>query len=98
MQTERVTFLTSRDHKAALDAFAASEGKSVGNVVREATARYIANGKDEDDEYEQALDLILPELEAMLPKWLAQFDAMERSIDEARESIRKSLEAVEATK
>ena len=98
MRTERVTFLTSRDDKAALDAFAASEGKSVGNVVREATARYIANGKDEDDEYEQALDLILPELEAMLPKWLAQFDAMERSIDEARESIRKSLEAVEATK
>lgn len=98
MQTERVTFLTSRDHKAALDAYAASKGKSVGNVVREATARYITKGKDQEDEYEQALDLILPELEAMLPKWLAQFDSMEKSIDEARESIRKSLEAVEATK
>ena len=98
MQTQRVTFLTSRDHKAALDAYAASNGKSVGNVVREATARYIAQGKAQEDEFEQALALIIPELEAMLPKWLAQFDAMERSIDEARESIRKSLEAVEATK
>ena len=98
MQTERVTFLTSRDHKAALDAFAASEGKSVGNVVREATARYISEGKAEEDEWEQALELVLPELEAMLPKWLAQFDSMERSIDAALESIRKSLEAVEATK
>ena len=41
MQTERVTFLTTPDHKAALDAFAASNGKSVGHVVREATSRYI---------------------------------------------------------
>ena len=91
MQTERVTFLTSRDHKAALDAFAASEGKSVGNVVREATSRYIAKGKDEEDEYEQALELILPELEAMLPKWMAQIDAMEKSIDMAREAIDRAL-------
>ena len=38
MQTERVTFLTTPDHKAALDAFAASTGMSVGHVVREASA------------------------------------------------------------
>ena len=28
MQTERVTFLTSRDHKAALDAYAKESGMS----------------------------------------------------------------------
>ena len=50
MQTERVTFLTSREHKAALDAFAASNGQSVGNVVREATARYMAEPPQADDE------------------------------------------------
>ncbi len=34
MQTERVTFLTTPDHKAALDAFARAKGMSVGHVVR----------------------------------------------------------------
>ena len=34
MQTERVTFLTTPDHKAALDAFAVGSGRSVGHVVR----------------------------------------------------------------
>ena len=47
MQTERVTFLTSPEHKAALDAFAAKRGESVGNVVREATARYMGHEEDE---------------------------------------------------
>ena len=41
MQTERVTFLTSPDHKAALDAFAASNGKSVGQVLLAASTRYL---------------------------------------------------------
>jgi hypothetical protein len=43
MQTERVTFLTTPDHKAALDAFARENGMSVGHVVREATSRYIVD-------------------------------------------------------
>ena len=33
MHTERVTFLTTPDHKAALDAFAASSGRSVEDNV-----------------------------------------------------------------
>ena len=45
MQTERVTFLTTPDHKAALDAFARDSGMSVGHVVREATTRYVAEGE-----------------------------------------------------
>jgi 2',3'-cyclic-nucleotide 2'-phosphodiesterase (5'-nucleotidase family) len=64
MQTERVTFLTTPDHKAALDAFAASNGKSVGHVVREATSRYIVDPDEGIDEDEQALALLLPTVEA----------------------------------
>ena len=91
MQTERVTFLTSRDHKAALDEFASSRGESVGNVVREATSRYISQPPEAKDEYEEALDLLLPELETMLPKWHKQMDSMEASIKLAREAIDRAL-------
>ena len=98
MQTERVTFLTSRDHKAALDDFAARQGKSVGNVVREATARYIAQPLDAADADEAALDLLIDELEAAIPKWNAKFDSMEASLDHAHTAVREALAKVEATK
>lgn len=97
MQTERVTFLTSAEHKAALDAFAASRKKSVGQVLREASTRYMHNGA-EADEYTEALDLLLPELEKLLPKWHAQMDAMEHSIDDARRAIRAAIQSVEKGK
>jgi hypothetical protein len=94
MQTERVTFLTSRDHKAALDAYATRTGQSVGNVVREASSHWIAQpatarAKSEDDE---ALELVVPLLEELLPKWNAQIDSMEHSIDRARKAINDVLD------
>lgn len=98
MQTERVTFLTSREHKAALDAFATKRGQSVGNVVREATASYIAHPPERRDEYEEALDLLLPELEKMIPKWNAQIDGMMASLDQSSAAVRKALADVEKTK
>ncbi len=91
MQTERVTFLTSREHKAALDAYASSRGESVGNVVREATSRYIAQPPEVRDEYEEALELLLPELEKLLPKWHRQMDSMEATITKARDAIDRAL-------
>ncbi len=75
MQTERVTFLTSPEHKKALDAFAAKRGESVGNVVREATSRYIA-GPDSAEE-EAALKLLAQELSEAVPRIRA---SLERSI------------------
>lgn len=96
MQTERVTFLTTPDHKAALDAFAASSGRSVGHVVREATNRYIAHS-DEDD-YEKALDLLIPEMEAAISHWNRQLDAMHESLDAAHQAVRQALADVERTK
>lgn len=98
MQTERVTFLTTPDHKAALDAFATSSGRSVGHVVREATSRYIAAGEPEDDEYEQALALIAPELEDALATWNRRLDSMEVSLDTAHDAVREALAAVDRAK
>jgi len=71
MQTERVTFLTTPDHKAALDAFAASNGMSVGHVVREATSRYVVDGDiTEDDRFK----LLIHELDEALPAMHAALD------------------------
>ena len=98
MQTERVTFLTSRDHKAALDAYARENGRSLGHVMREASSHYIANGNGAASEDEEALALALPEIEALLATWPAKFDSIERSIDTARAAIAKAIADVDATK
>lgn len=74
MQTERVTFLTSRDHKAALDAFAKESGMSVGHVLREASMRYVAEGEmSEDDRFK----LLIDELDGALPH---MHDALDRAV------------------
>ncbi len=98
MQTERVTFLTTPDHKAALDALAAGASMSVGHVVREATTRYLAQPSEAKGEAEEALELILPEIEAMLPKWNARIDSMEMSIAAARKAISDAIASVDASK
>ncbi len=74
MQTERVTFLTTPDHKAALDAFARESGMSVGHVVREATSRYVAEGELNEEE---RFRLLVEELGDALP---AMHDALDRAI------------------
>lgn len=71
MQTERVTFLTSPDHKAALDAFAKDAGMSVGHVLREASTRYVAEGDMNEDE---RFKLLLSELDEALPHMHAALD------------------------
>ena len=81
-QTERVTFLTSRDQKAALDAFAAQRGESVGYVVREATMRYMAQPRDESEE-EAELAALVAEVNLVLPK-------MNEAIDDMIETMRTS--------
>ena len=97
MQTERVTFLTSRDHKAALDAYAKDSGMSVGHVVREATNTYMAGPRSREDE-EAMLNLLADELETAIPKWNAHFDSMEASIDRASQAIRAAIASVKAGK
>jgi hypothetical protein len=87
MQTERVTFLTTPDHKAALDAFAASNGMSVGHVVREATTRYVVEGDmSEDDRFK----LLIHELDEALP---AMHAALDQAI-EGQQRLRADIDAM----
>jgi len=85
MQTERVTFLTTRDHKAAIDHFARASGMSVGHVVREATSRYLAEGEDD----EQALAALTREVEAAVPQ-------MRKDLRDAAEAIARANRIVAA--
>ncbi len=88
MQTERVTFLTTPDHKAALDAFARESGMSVGHVVREATSSYIVQDALDEDEVRT---LIMEEVERALPKMQDDLDGIRASIAEARAAIAEAL-------
>ncbi|WP_294189331.1 hypothetical protein [uncultured Sphingomonas sp.] len=80
MRTERVTFLTTPDHKAALDAYAALNGKSVGHVVREATSQYIAPPSELNDEGQDELDAIVPMVEDAVREMTAAIAAMRADI------------------
>ncbi|MGJ3648691.1 hypothetical protein ACLB0R_09485 [Sphingomonas sp. GlSt437] len=88
MQTERVTFLTSRDHKAALDAFARRNGKSVGHVVREATSLYMAapTGAGETE-----LAALVDEVNAALPRMEASLDEMSATLRETHADVDRML-------
>ena len=90
MQTQRVTFLTSREHKAALDAFAAKRGESVGNVVREATARYIAPSRA-DAATERELERLVPEAEVAIREIGDDILAMRAMIAETNAAIEAVL-------
>lgn len=97
MQTERVTFLTSAEHKAALDAFAKDGGKSVGHVVREATSNYMTRSHHRDDE-NAMLDMLASELEAAIPRWNAHFDSMEASLERASKAVREALASIDTAR
>lgn len=84
MQTERVTYLTNAEQKAALEAFAKARGESVGSVLREAAARYMAepDPAPTSDE-EEALKLLVAQLREAVP-------AMRASLERSIATIRKS--------
>jgi hypothetical protein len=84
MQTQRVTFLTTPDHKAALDAYAASTGQSVGNVVREATSKFISKPADEAED-EMALKLLIDEINDAAPRILASMDRLSARMQKMHE-------------
>ncbi|MBA3897667.1 MAG: hypothetical protein H0X36_11170 [Sphingomonadaceae bacterium] len=92
MQTERVTFLTSRDHKAALDAFAVRTGQSVGHVVREATSRFISQPPAANDE-EAELAALVAQVNEALPKMNASIDDMIATMQKTHEEVDRTLRA-----
>lgn len=84
MQTERVTYLTSAEQKAALEAFAKANGKSVGNVVREATMTYMAEAPLGDDE---KMSILVAELNEALPAIEASFERMTAKLEAAHAEL-----------
>jgi signal transduction protein with GAF and PtsI domain len=78
MQTERVTYLTSAEHKAALEAFAKARGESVGHVLREATSTYMAEAPLDDEE---RMSILVAELNEALPAIQASFDRMAAKLE-----------------
>ena len=80
MQTERVTYLTSAEHKAALEAFAKARGESVGNVVREATARFIGQASEVE---EAELAALVEQVNEAVPKMHASIDRMIATLDKS---------------
>ncbi|MEZ5743249.1 MAG: hypothetical protein R3D89_05850 [Sphingomonadaceae bacterium] len=87
MQTERVTYLTDAEQKAALEAFAKARGESVGSVVREATAQYMAEA---DMNEEERFKLLIDELEDALPNMHA---ALDRAI-EGQKKLRADIDTM----
>ena len=92
MQTQRVTFLTSAEHKAALDAFAARSGQSVGNVVREATVQYIHQGEQD----EAQLAALVEQVNLAIPKMEAALDEISQKMRETHAEVDAMLRAMGA--
>jgi flagellar biosynthesis/type III secretory pathway protein FliH len=86
MHTERVTYLSTADQKAALEAFAKARGESVGNVVREATAHFI--GKPTETEEAELAALVeqvneaVPKMQASIDRINARLESMARKNEE----------------
>ena len=97
MQTERVTFLTTPDHKAALDAYARKAGRSVGHVVREATSRFLAKDDETPSAAEEAeLAALVAEANLAIPKMNAALDSMIETLQETHEEVDRTLRAMGA--
>ncbi|HEX8225081.1 MAG TPA: hypothetical protein VF605_14780 [Allosphingosinicella sp.] len=86
MQTERVTFLTSRTGKAAIAKRAAAQGVSMGEYVRRKV-------EDEDEltaEQEAELAALVAQANEAIPKMR---ESLDRSID-IIESTRREVDAM----
>jgi hypothetical protein len=89
IQTERVTYLTNAEQKAALEAFAKARGESVGNVLREATVRYMAQPLADDEE--EALRLLADELKEAVPKIRASLDRSIARLEKSNAEIDRKM-------
>jgi hypothetical protein len=84
MQTERVTFLTTAEHKAMLDAFARQNGRSVGHMLREASSQYMSDAPLNEDE---KLAILVQELNEAVPAIAASFDRMTALLESAQAEL-----------
>lgn len=97
MQTERVTFLTTPEQKAKLDAYAALNRQSVGHVLREASIRYIAEESDPSTAEEEAqLAALVAEANIAIPKMNEALDTMIETLRDTRIEVDRALRAMGA--
>jgi hypothetical protein len=97
LQTERVTYLTSAERKAQLEAFARARGESVGSVLRDAVTRYMAEPEPEPTaEEEEALKLLRDELNAAVPAMRASLEKSIERIKRSNADISRKLAEMEA--
>lgn len=80
-QTERVTYLTNAEQKAALEAFAKARGESVGSVLREAVAEYMGQPSAEE---EAELIALTQQVNEAVPRMNAKLAAISESIQALR--------------
>jgi metal-responsive CopG/Arc/MetJ family transcriptional regulator len=87
MRTARTTVLLTDAERAELDAFAASRGESVSNVVRDATVRYMAQPRDESAEESELAALVeqvnaaIPRMQASLVRTCEKMEAFHAEMD-----------------
>ena len=84
MHTERVTYLATADHKAALEAVARERGESVGSVLREAAARYIGQPTEED---QAELVALTEQVNEAIPRMAASMDRMIERLDRTHRKV-----------
>ena len=84
MQTERVTYLTNVQQKAALEAFAKARGESVGNVLREAASRYMAQPTDDE---EAELVALTKQVNEAIPRINATLERMSATLRKSHEEM-----------
>ena len=95
MQDERVTYLTNAEQKAALEAFAKVRGESVGSVLREAAAKYMAQPTQEE---EDELAVLVEQANIAIPKMEAALDDMSRTLRDTHEHVDRLLREMGARK
>lgn len=90
MHSERVTYLTNAEQKAALEAFAKARGESVGSVLREAVSEYMAQPSKEE---EAELVALIREVAAAVPEMRASLRRSIEKIEESRKEIDRKMRA-----
>jgi len=83
-QTARVTYLTNAEQKAALEAFARARGESVGSVLRDAVADYMAQPSPEE---EAELIALTQQVNEAIPLMRASLDRSAQRLDEAHRRV-----------
>lgn len=81
-RTERVTYLTNAEQKAALEAFARARGESVGSVLRDAVAQYLGQPSPEE---EAELIALTQQVNEAVPRINATLEAISARVQGLRE-------------